>query len=85
MYTHMYIYINVILSTRRNSMKLKVEKIVTTQKIDGSTEEKVILKGELGPNTYTVTISGENASETFFMAEPYELSLDPLQTRLGDE
>jgi len=65
-------------------MELKVEKLVTTEKIDGTTEEKVVLKGEDGPNIYTLTITGADIVDVFDIGEPYRMELNSIQTRLGE-
>jgi len=65
-------------------MELKVEKLVTTEKIDGTTEEKAILKGEDGAVQMTLTITGPETLASFDVAEPYELTLSGLQTKLGE-
>jgi len=66
-------------------MELKVEKLVTTEKMGGEIEKKAILKGEDGADSYTLTIVGDEIVETFSVGEPYNMDMNSLQTKLGDE
>jgi len=65
-------------------MEVKVERLVTTEKIDGTREEKAVLRGEDGPNSYTLTIVGTDVIAVFSVGEPCRLELNSLQTRLGE-
>jgi len=65
-------------------MELKVEKLVTTEKIDGTTEEKAILKGESGTERYTLVVTDPETFTSFGVGDPYALTLKPVQTKLGE-
>jgi len=65
-------------------MELKVEKLVTTEKMGGEIEKKAILKGEDGADTFTLTIVGDEIVETFSVGEPYDMHINAIQTKLGE-
>lgn len=63
-------------------MELKVEKLVTTEKMGGEIEEKAILKGEDGADSYTLTIVGAKLQDAYVLGDPFKLELVPIQTKL---
>jgi len=65
-------------------LELKVERLVTTEKADGTTEEKVVLKGDSDVLCMTLTITGEDVTKCYVAGEPFSIELDPLQTTLDE-
>lgn len=65
-------------------MELTVERLVRTEKIDGTTEEKAVLKGESDEFTMTFTISGGDVIGRYAMGDAFLIEMKPVQTKLDD-
>lgn len=65
-------------------MELTVERLVRTEKIDGTTEEKAVLKGESDEFTMTLTISGADVIGCYAMSDAFLIEMKPVQTTLSD-